>query len=111
MEATRAAGGRIVAVGTTSVRVLETAARRGTATSGWTDLYITPPHRIRVGGRPGHQLPPAAELPPAAGDGLRAARAGTDDPYAARDLVLATYRLALETGYRFFSFGDAMLIV
>ena len=40
---TRARGGRIVAVGTTSVRVLETAAQRS-APSGWTDLYLTPPH-------------------------------------------------------------------
>ncbi len=111
MEATRAAGGRIVAVGTTSVRVLETAARHGTATSGWTDLYITPPHAFASV----DALVTNFHLPQSSLLLLVTAfvqhGADVQDPYTARDLVLATYRLALETGYRFFSFGDAMLIV
>ncbi len=45
LRETRRAGGRVIAVGTTSVRVLETAARDGVGT-GWTDLYITPPHHF-----------------------------------------------------------------
>ena len=110
MEEARESGQRIVAVGTTTVRVLETAARHG-ATSGWTDLYITPPYPfaavdalitnfhlprssllLLVTAFVGHALPGA-------------------DPLDARDTLLAAYRSALSAGYRFFSFGDAMLVV
>ena len=58
---TRAAGGRVVAVGTTTLRALESAARGGTlrAGSGETDIFITPGLRVPRGRPAGHQLPPA----------------------------------------------------
>ncbi len=111
IHATRAAGGRIVAVGTTSVRVLETASRRGTAPTGWTDLYITPHHAFTAVDAlvTNFHLPRSSLLLLVTafvqhGTGIR-------DPYAARDLLLEAYRSALDAGYRFFSFGDAMLVV
>lgn len=108
--AARAKGGRIVAVGTTSVRVLETAARTH-ATSGWTDLYITPPHRFEAV----DALVTNFHLPRSSLLLLVSAfvQAGMRDagPFEARDVLLAAYREALAKGYRFFSFGDATLIV
>lgn len=102
--------GRSVAVGTTSVRVLETAARDGAA-SGWTDLYITPPYEFRAV----DALITNFHLPRSSLLLLVTAfvQAGMDGatPYEARDTLLAAYRAALEDGYRFFSFGDAMLIL
>jgi S-adenosylmethionine:tRNA ribosyltransferase-isomerase len=113
---TRAAKGRVVAVGTTSVRVLETAARSkggvgGSTTSGWTDLYITPPHRFQTVDAliTNFHLPRSSLLLLVTAfvqAGMRGANA-----YEARDTLLAAYARALEAGYRFFSFGDAMLIV
>ena len=76
--ATRARGGRVVAVGTTTVRTLETAARDGgtdRGRPGETDLVIVPGLRLPGGGRAGHQLPPAALVAAAAGGGLRRPRA------------------------------------
>ncbi len=110
LRETRAAGGRIVAVGTTSVRVLETAAQRA-APSGWTDLYITPPHAfVTVDALiTNFHLPQSSLLllvTAFVGD-----RAAVHDAHEARDALLGAYRTALEQGYRFFSFGDAMLIV
>jgi S-adenosylmethionine:tRNA ribosyltransferase-isomerase len=110
VDETRASGGRIVAVGTTTVRVLETAARSGME-SGWTDLYITPPHRFASVDTliTNFHLPRSSLLVLVSafvGDGMREASA-----LAARDTLLAAYRAALERGYRFFSFGDAMLIL
>ncbi len=108
---TRAAGGRIVAVGTTAVRVLETAAR-DEASSGWTGLYVTPPHRFSAVDalvtnfhlpRSSLLLLVTAFVQAGMGEGV--------GPLEARDTLLAAYREALGEGYRFFSFGDAMLIV
>jgi S-adenosylmethionine:tRNA ribosyltransferase-isomerase len=101
---------RVVAVGTTAVRVLETAARDNAAT-GWSDLYITPPYRFAtVGGLiTNFHLPRSSLLLLVTAfvqDGMPEA-----DPFAARDRLLDAYRVALDAGYRFFSFGDAMLIV
>jgi S-adenosylmethionine:tRNA ribosyltransferase-isomerase len=101
---------RVVAVGTTAVRVLETAARDNAAT-GWSDLYITPPYRFAtVGGLiTNFHLPRSSLLLLVTAfvqDGMLGA-----DPFAARDRLLDAYRVALDAGYRFFSFGDAMLIV
>ena len=102
--------GRTVAVGTTAVRVLETAARTDTA-SGWTDLYITPPHEFRAV----DALVTNFHLPRSSLLLLVTAfmQAGMPDasPFAARDALLGAYRTALDEGYRFFSFGDAMLIL
>ena len=111
VAAAREGGGRVVAVGTTVVRVLETAGRTD-ASSGWTDLYITPPHTFGSLDAliTNFHLPRSSLLllvtafvqakmePPAA-------------PFDARDVLLDTYRTALAEGYRFFSFGDAMLIM
>ena len=105
-----AAAHRVVAVGTTAVRVLETAARTA-GDSGWTDLYITP--RYRFGAV--DALITNFHLPRSSLLLLVTAfvQAGMDDAGAleARDALLGAYRVALAEGYRFFSFGDAMLIV
>ena len=110
---TRAAierAGRVVAVGTTAVRVLETAAA-GEAGSGWTDLYITPPHRFRAVDAlvTNFHLPRSSLL--LLVTAFMQAGMGEADAFAARDRLLRAYREALGEGYRFFSFGDAMLIV
>jgi S-adenosylmethionine:tRNA ribosyltransferase-isomerase len=105
----RTAGGRVIAIGTTSLRVLETAARDGTS-SGWTDLYITPPFRFRAV----DALITNFHLPRSSLLVLVTAfvQAGMADatPREAGDTLLSVYRAALAEGYRFFSFGDAMLI-
>jgi S-adenosylmethionine:tRNA ribosyltransferase-isomerase len=109
IDATRAAGGRIVAVGTTTVRVLETAARSG-AESGWTDLYVTPPYRFRSVDLlvTNFHLPRSSLL--VLVTAFVAHGMPGSSPLAARDTLLAAYRIALDTRYRFFSFGDAMLV-
>jgi S-adenosylmethionine:tRNA ribosyltransferase-isomerase len=102
---------RVVAVGTTAVRVLETTARTEAA-SGWTDLYITPPYRFGAVDalitnfhlpRSSLLLLVTAFVQAGMGEGTTA--------FAARDVLLGAYREALREGYRFFSFGDAMLIL
>ena len=100
---------RVVAVGTTTVRVLESAARTG-AVDGWTDLYITPPHRFFAVGAliTNFHLPRSSLL--LLVTAFVQAGMGDATPRDARDRVLAAYGEALERGYRFFSFGDAMLI-
>lgn len=106
---TKAAGGRVVAVGTTTTRVLETLARTGEP-GGWTDLYIVPPHAYRSV----DALITNFHLPRSSLLLLVTAfvQAGMPDvgPLEARDTLLATYRSALASGFRFYSFGDAMLI-
>jgi S-adenosylmethionine:tRNA ribosyltransferase-isomerase len=111
IAATREAGGRIVAVGTTAVRVLETSARTDAA-SGWTDLYITPPHVFGSVDAliTNFHLPRSSLLLLVTAFVQAGSRAGTT-PFEARDELLDAYRVALQQGYRFFSFGDAMLIV
>jgi S-adenosylmethionine:tRNA ribosyltransferase-isomerase len=111
--ATRAAlesAGRTVAVGTTAVRVLETAARTEAA-SGWTDLYITPPYRFRtVDALITNFHLPRSSLLLLVTAFVQAGMEGAD-AHSARDRLLDAYRVALAEGYRFFSFGDAMMIV
>jgi S-adenosylmethionine:tRNA ribosyltransferase-isomerase len=100
---TRAKGGRIVAVGTTVVRALESAARGGcdpAPAEGWTDLFIRPGHEFRWV----DALLTNFHLPRSTLLLLVAAFAG-------RELVLEAYRHAIRAGYRFYSYGDAMLIV
>lgn len=101
---TRERGGRIVAVGTTTVRALETAANQwadGPATAdGWADLTIRPGHEFRWA----DALVTNFHLPRSSLLLLVAAFAGND-------LTLAAYRHAVGAGYRFYSYGDAMLIV
>lgn len=102
-------GNRIVAVGTTTARVLETVARTG-ETEGWTDLYITPPHRYRsVDALITNFHLPRSSLLLLVTAFVQAGMEGAT-PLEARDTLLAAYRTALDAGYRFYSFGDAMLI-
>ncbi len=97
----RARGGRVVAVGTTSVRVLETAARAGGgAWQGQTDLTICPPFQFRAV----DVLLTNFHLPRSSLLLLVAAFAGLE-------AVKAAYRTAVAEGYRFYSYGDAMLIL
>ena len=101
IETARASGGRVVAVGTTSLRALESAAAGGklVAGSGETRLFVTPGYQFRVVERllTNFHLPRSTLLM------LVAAFAGLD-------FVLSAYRHAVEHRYRFFSYGDAMLI-
>ncbi len=101
VAATRARGGRVVAVGTTSVRSLESAARGGTlqACTGDTDIFITPGFGFRVVDR----LITNFHLPKSTLMMLVSAFAGHAH-------VMALYRHAIESRYRFFSYGDAMLL-
>lgn len=103
INAARSAGGRIVAVGTTSVRVLEsTADERGVVHPGGgsTRLFIRPPYTFRAV----DALVTNFHLPRSTLLMLVSALAG-------REEVLAAYREAVELGYRFYSYGDAMLIL
>ena len=106
---TQRAGSRVVAVGTTTVRVLETAGRHG-ARSGWTDLYITPPYAFAAVDTliTNFHLPRSSLLLLVTAF-VQAGMAGAS-ALEARDTLLAAYRTALTDGYRFFSFGDAMFI-
>ncbi|SCZ55385.1 tRNA preQ1(34) S-adenosylmethionine ribosyltransferase-isomerase QueA [Thiohalomonas denitrificans] len=98
---TRERGGRVVAVGTTVVRSLESAARDGLAPfTGETDIFIYPGYRFRVV----DALLTNFHLPESTLLMLVSAFAG-------RDQVLAAYRHAVEERYRFFSYGDAMFIL
>ena len=111
MAAARESGGRIVAVGTTAVRVLETAARTDAA-SGWTDLYIRPPHAFgSVDALITNFHLPRSSLLLLVTAFVQAGMESGATPFEARDVLLGAYRVALDAGYRFFSFGDAMLIV
>lgn len=99
-------GGRIVAVGTTSVRTLETAAaqaksgQRVGAFSGATSIYILPGYQFRAV----DALITNFHLP-------RSTLIMLVSAFAGRERILETYERAKRMGYRFYSFGDAMLIV
>jgi S-adenosylmethionine:tRNA ribosyltransferase-isomerase len=101
VTATRAAGGRVVAVGTTSVRSLETAAADGELKPfrGDSRLFIRPGYRFRAVDAmvTNFHLPESTLLM------LVCAFAG-------RERILAAYRHAVEARYRFFSYGDAMFL-
>lgn len=110
---TRATGKKVVAVGTTSCRTLESAARaswkaiegtgetefRMVPSEGWTDIFIYPGYQFQVV----NALLTNFHLPKSTLLMLISALAG-------RENVLGAYRQAVEEEYRFFSFGDAMLI-
>jgi len=103
VAATRARGGRVIAVGTTSCRTLETCARDDrtvTAGSGQSSLFLYPGRPLRVV----DALLTNFHLPQSTLLMLVAA-------FACRERILAAYHEAVERGYRFFSFGDAMLVV
>ena len=103
LNETRARGGRIWAVGTTSVRVLETAADgQGAirATRQDTQIFLRPPYRFRGV----DHLVTNFHLPRSTLIMLVAAFAGYD-------LTMHAYRTAVEEGYRFYSYGDAMVVL
>lgn len=101
INATRAAGGRVISVGTTSLRALESAARGGTLQAGAseTEIFITPGFQFRVvdGLLTNFHLPKSTLMM------LVSALAGYEQ-------VRSLYRHAIAERYRFFSYGDAMLL-
>ncbi len=101
VAATRAAGGRVIAVGTTAVRSLETAAARGVVQPfcGDTDIFIFPGYEFRSV----DALITNFHLPESSLLMLVCAFAG-------HGATLAAYRAAVAGRYRFFSYGDAMFI-
>ncbi len=103
INAARARGGRVVAVGTTVVRTLETVTTAGGRVqpgSGWTDIFIYPGYRFKAV----DCLLTNFHLP---GSTLIMLVSAFDG----RERVLAAYQTAVQERYRFFSFGDAMLIL
>jgi len=103
---TKAAGGRVIAVGTTSVRTLESAAvasgtiDRVVPISGQTGLFILPGYDFKII----DAMITNFHLP-------RSTLLMLVSAFAGREQVLASYNSAIERGYRFYSFGDAMLIL
>ncbi len=99
----KASGGRVVAVGTTSIRTLETIGNKYNgevrADSGWTNIFIKPGYNFKVV----DAFSTNFHLPKSTLVMLVSAFAG-------RDFVLEAYKHAVEEKYRFFSFGDAMFI-
>ncbi len=105
---TRAAGRRVIAVGTTSVRTLESAARHSQVTDrtspiltyrGNTNLYILPGYRFQAV----DAMITNFHLP-------RSTLLMLVSAFAGRETILHAYQVAIREGYRFYSFGDAMLI-
>ena len=103
LTAVRNNGGRIVAVGTTSIRTLETIGTKFNgelkADSGWTDIFISPGYTFKVV----DAFSTNFHLPKSTLVMLVSAFAG-------RENVLAAYQHAVDERYRFFSFGDAMFV-
>ena len=101
IQKAKASGGRVIAVGTTSLRALESAAAAGglAAGSGETRIFITPGYRFRVV----DVLLTNFHLP-------RSTLLMLVCAFGGMDKMLAAYRHAVEQEYRFFSYGDAMLI-
>lgn len=103
MRRARAAGGRVVAVGTTVTRTLETVVQEAgdlVERSGWSELFIYPGYRFRAV----QALVTNFHLP-------RSTLLLLVCAFAGRDLLQAAYRLAIAERYRFYSYGDAMLIL
>jgi len=98
----RAAGGRVVAVGTTTVRLLETAGASGELLpwSGETDLFIRPPYQFKMV----DALMTNFHLP-------RTSLLVLVRTFGGEELLMRAYAAAIEEKYRFYSYGDAMLIV
>ena len=98
----QASGSKIVAIGTTVVRSLETAGTAGTVHpySGYSELFIYPGYRFNVvdGLVTNFHLPKSTLLM-------------LVSAFAGRDLIQKAYQAALENNYRFYSYGDAMLIL
>ncbi len=102
IKETKASGGRVISVGTTSCRTIEAAAKEYgevRACEGWTDIFIYPPYEFKVldGLITNFHLPESTLIM------LVSAFAGYDN-------IMNAYKAAVGEKYRFFSFGDAMLI-
>jgi S-adenosylmethionine:tRNA ribosyltransferase-isomerase len=101
ITAARARGGRVIAVGTTAVRSLETAAQGGSlkSFSGDSRIFIYPPYQFRVVDAmiTNFHLPESTLLM-------------LVSAFAGRESIMAAYLHAVEERYRFFSYGDAMLL-
>jgi S-adenosylmethionine:tRNA ribosyltransferase-isomerase len=100
---TRKSGGKVFAVGTTSCRVLETVGKAdGTVDfgSGWTDIFIYPGYKFKIvdGLITNFHLPQSTLIM-------------LVSAFAGRENIMKAYDTATEMNYRFFSFGDAMLII
>lgn len=103
IDRARTVGGRVIAVGTTTVRALESAAdEEGKVISeeGWTEIFIYPGYRFKVidGLLTNFHLPRSTLLM-------------LVSAFTGRELLRLSYEEAVRQGYRFFSFGDAMLII
>lgn len=103
LNETRREGGRIISVGTTTTRTLETVRAQHdqfVATSGWTDIFIYPGYEFKAidGLITNFHLPKSTLVM-------------LVSAFSTRENVLNAYREAVERQYRFFSFGDAMLII
>jgi S-adenosylmethionine:tRNA ribosyltransferase-isomerase len=102
INTSRSKGGRIIAVGTTSMRTLETISDENglvKAKSGWTDIFIYPGYKFKIvdGLITNFHLPESTLLM-------------LISAFANRDLIMKAYSIAIKEKYRFFSFGDAMFI-
>jgi S-adenosylmethionine:tRNA ribosyltransferase-isomerase len=109
INTTRQGGGRVIAVGTTCVRTLESAAVRSEMTNshsqvlpftGNTQLFITPGYQFKLV----DAMVTNFHLP-------RSTLIMLVSAFAGREMLLDSYTLAIRSGYRFYSFGDAMLIL
>ena len=102
IEATRQRGGRVIAVGTTVVRTLESAMNNGklNPTSGDTDIFIYPGYEFKLidGLITNFHLPESTLLM-------------LISAFASKELIMNAYQHAISKKYRFFSYGDAMLIL
>jgi S-adenosylmethionine:tRNA ribosyltransferase-isomerase len=102
LSETKEQGKRIVAVGTSTVRLLEAAAQSGTIRpfAGWIDLFILPGYKFSVT----DAMVSNFHLP-------RSTLLMLVSAFAGRDFILRAYEQAKSLGYGFYSFGDAMLIL
>jgi len=102
INSARSAGGRVIAVGTTAVRVIESAQaqRHLEPSQGWTDVFIYPPYEFKGV----DSLVTNFHLP-------RTTLLALVYAFAGIDLARKAYGYAITEGYRFYSYGDAMLIV
>jgi S-adenosylmethionine:tRNA ribosyltransferase-isomerase len=103
MNQAKVEGRRVICVGTSSVRLVEHAAREGDRVkpfSGWTDLFILTGHRFKMV----DAMVTNFHLP-------RSTLLMLVSAFAGKELILQAYDEAMSLGYRFYSFGDAMLIV
>ena len=104
IQKTRSEKKRVISVGTTSTRTLETIAAKSTAAEpalqGWTDLYINPQHPLKAIDAliTNFHLPRSSPLILAS-------------TFVGRERLLAAYQEAIKRGYKLYSYGDAMLIL